>query len=71
MTDSAARGLKRRTVVQALAAGAAASTGAPLLAQPAPVRIGYAMARTGPWSVGAQTSQEPNYLLWDPAAVGQ
>jgi len=64
MTDSAARGLKRRTVVQALAAGAAASTGAPLLAQPAPVRIGYAMARTGPWSVGAQTSQEPNYLLW-------
>ncbi|MFN7411704.1 MAG: amino acid ABC transporter substrate-binding protein, partial [Pseudomonadota bacterium] len=23
-----------------------------------------AMARTGPWSVGAQTSQEPNYLLW-------
>jgi branched-chain amino acid transport system substrate-binding protein len=64
MTDSAARGLKRRTVVQALAAGAAASTGAPLLAPPAPVRIGYAMARTGPWSVGAQTSQEPNYLLW-------
>jgi branched-chain amino acid transport system substrate-binding protein len=23
-----------------------------------------AMARTGPWSVGAQTSQEPNFLLW-------
>ncbi|MFN9766529.1 MAG: amino acid ABC transporter substrate-binding protein [Pseudomonadota bacterium] len=64
MTDSAARGRKRRTVVQALAAVAAASTGAPLLAQPAPVRIGYAMARTGPWSVGAPTRQEPNYLLW-------
>ncbi len=64
MTDPARPGLKRRTVVQALAAGAAAGTGAPLLAQPVAVRIGYAMARTGPWSVGAQTSQEPNYLLW-------
>ncbi len=64
MTDFAARGLKRRTVVQALAAGAAAGAGAPLFAQTGPVRIGYAMARTGPWSVGAQTSQEPNYLLW-------
>jgi branched-chain amino acid transport system substrate-binding protein len=56
--------LNRRTVVQALGA-AAAATAVPALAQGnAPVRIGYAMARTGPWSVGAQTSQEPNYLLW-------
>ncbi|MBN8489081.1 MAG: amino acid ABC transporter substrate-binding protein, partial [Burkholderiales bacterium] len=30
----------------------------------APVRIGYAIARTGPWAGGAQVSQEPNYLLW-------
>lgn len=53
--------LTRRTVVQALAASAAF----PALAQTAtPVRVGYAMARTGPWSVGAQTSQEPNFLLW-------
>lgn len=29
-----------------------------------PVRIGYAIARTGPWAAGAQVSQEPNYLLW-------
>lgn len=55
----------RRRVVQGLAAG----TGAlafPMLgrAQAAPVRIGYAMARTGPWAGGAQVSQEPNYLLW-------
>jgi len=64
MIDFAARGLKRRTLVQALAAGAAASAGTPLFAQAGPVRIGYTMARTGPWSVGAQTSQEPNYLLW-------
>ena len=33
-------------------------------AQAQPVRIGYAIARTGPWSAGAQVSQEPNYLLW-------
>jgi branched-chain amino acid transport system substrate-binding protein len=57
--------LRRRTLVQALAAGAA-SAGVPALAQgaAAPVRIGYAMARTGIWSSGAQVSQEPNYLLW-------
>lgn len=29
-----------------------------------PVRIGYALARTGPFAGGAQVSQEPNYLLW-------
>jgi len=29
-----------------------------------PVRIGYAIARTGPWAAGAQESQEPNYLMW-------
>lgn len=33
-------------------------------AQAAPVRVGYAIARTGPWTTGAQVSQEPNYLLW-------
>ncbi len=58
--------LTRRTVVQGLAA-TAATAGFPAvsLAQTAaPVRVGYAMARTGPWSVGAQTSQEPNFLLW-------
>jgi branched-chain amino acid transport system substrate-binding protein len=57
--------LTRRHAVQALAAGAAATLGGPAFAQAgAPVRIGYTMARTGPWSVGAQVSQEPNYLLW-------
>lgn len=35
-----------------------------LRAQSSPVRIGYAIARTGPWTAGAQVSQEPNYLLW-------
>jgi branched-chain amino acid transport system substrate-binding protein len=57
------QGTRRRTFVKGLAAGAAA-VGFPALAQAQPVRIGYAMARTGPWSTGAQVSQEPNYLLW-------
>jgi branched-chain amino acid transport system substrate-binding protein len=56
--------ITRRTVVQGIAASAA-TAGFPAIAQTAsPVRVGYAMARTGPWSVGAQTSQEPNFLLW-------
>ena len=55
----------RRTVVQALAATPAALAFPSLVrAQAAPVRIGYAMSRTGPWTTGAQVSQEPNYLLW-------
>lgn len=55
----------RRRVVQGLAAGSGALA-FPMLgrAQAAPVRIGYAIARTGPWAGGAQVSQEPNYLLW-------
>jgi branched-chain amino acid transport system substrate-binding protein len=59
------RGLTRRRATQALAAGAA-SLGLPALAQGSdgPVKIGYAIARTGPWAGGAQVSQEPNYLLW-------
>jgi branched-chain amino acid transport system substrate-binding protein len=56
-------GRSRRRALQALAAGSAAAA-APSLAQAAPVRVGYAMARTGPWSTGAQVSQEPNYLMW-------
>jgi branched-chain amino acid transport system substrate-binding protein len=58
-------GLTRRRATQALAAGAAALS-APMLslAQSQPVRIGYAIARTGPSTGGAQVSQEPNYILW-------
>ena len=36
----------------------------PAFAQDAPVKIGYAIARTGPWSAGAQLTQEPNYIMW-------
>ena len=53
----------RRSAVKSLAAGAA-SLALPVLAQAGPVRIGYAIARTGPWTGGAQVSQESNYLLW-------
>jgi branched-chain amino acid transport system substrate-binding protein len=55
--------ISRRTAVGGLAAGAA-SLALPTLAQTGPVRIGYAIARTGPWAGGAQVSQEPNFLLW-------
>ena len=58
-----ARRLTRRDAVKTLAAGAA-GVALPALAQTGPVRIGYAIARTGPWAGGAQVSQEPNFLLW-------
>ena len=50
--------------VKCLAAAAlAVAVIAPTLAQQ-PVRIGYAIARTGPWAAGAQVTQEPNYIMW-------
>ena len=55
----------RRRLLQGTAAAVGAAAGSPsLLAQGAPVRVGYSMSRTGPWTGGAQVSQEPNYLLW-------
>jgi branched-chain amino acid transport system substrate-binding protein len=50
--------------VKCLAAAAlAVAVTAPTFAQQ-PVRIGYAIARTGPWAAGAQVTQEPNYIMW-------
>jgi branched-chain amino acid transport system substrate-binding protein len=58
-------GLRRRTLVQATAVSAASLALPGLVrAQAAPVRVGYTIARSGPWTTGAQVSQEPNYLLW-------
>ncbi|HSW25294.1 MAG TPA: amino acid ABC transporter substrate-binding protein, partial [Burkholderiaceae bacterium] len=54
---------QRRTVLQTVAASALALPSL-IRAQGAPVRVGYAIARTGPWAPGAQVSQEPNFLLW-------
>src|SRR5262245_62614350 len=47
--------------IAAAALGLAAAV--PAVAQE-PVRIGYAIARTGPWAAGAQVTQEPNYIMW-------
>ena len=55
---------KRQLLKGAAAAVGAAAFAPSLFAQAGPVRIGYAIARTGPWTGGAQVSQEPNYLLW-------
>lgn len=62
MADSRVR---RRRLIQAGAASAA-TLALPgwVNAQGSTVRVGYAIARTGPWTGGAQVSQEPNYLLW-------
>jgi len=57
-------GATRRQFIQGAAAVGAAAVAPHLAAQNAPVRVGYAIARTGPWTGGAQVSQEPNYLLW-------
>jgi branched-chain amino acid transport system substrate-binding protein len=55
----------RRRWIQGTATALGTAAVAPrLLAQGAPVRVGYAMSRTGPWTGGAQVSQEPNYILW-------
>ena len=55
----------KRTLLKGAAATVGAAAFAPhLLAAQPPVRIGYSMSRTGPWTGGAQVSQEPNYLLW-------
>ena len=57
--------LSKRTLLKSAAASVGVASFAPhLFAQANPVRIGYAIARTGPWTGGAQVSQEPNYLLW-------
>ena len=57
---SVAHGSRRTILTLALIALLAA----PAFAQDAPIKVGYAIARTGPWAAGAQVTQEPNYLLW-------
>jgi len=55
----------RRSVIRSAAAALGSIAVAPhAWAQAEPVRIGYTMSRTGPWTGGAQVSQEPNYILW-------
>ena len=63
--NTPAAGLRRRTFIQfATAAPAGFALSSLVTAQGAPVRVGYAIARSGPLAAGAQVTQEPNYLLW-------
>ena len=55
---------RRSTIAAMGAALGAAALPMRAAAQDAPVRIGYAISRTGPFSAGAHVSQEPNYILW-------
>lgn len=56
--------MKKSASLRLLAAALFAAALAPAFAQDAPVRIGYAIARTGPWAIGAQLTQEPNFVMW-------
>jgi len=56
--------MKSSASFRLLAAALLAAVLAPAFAQDAPVRIGYAIARTGPWAIGAQLTQEPNFVMW-------
>jgi branched-chain amino acid transport system substrate-binding protein len=58
-------GPTRRAIIQLAAAGPLGLAHlSPATAQGAPVRVGYAIARSGALAAGAQATQEPNYLLW-------
>ncbi len=56
--------MARRTGIKFVTAALLAAALASAFAQDAPIRIGYAIARTGPWAAGAQVTQEPNYIMW-------
>ncbi len=58
--------LTRRTFLK-VAGGATAAALLPIpaaRAQTGPVRIGFAISGTGPFSIGAGITQAPNYILW-------
>jgi branched-chain amino acid transport system substrate-binding protein len=58
--------MNRRTFVSGAIAGATTLGALPRRgrAQGKPVRIGYTLSATGPYSVGAGITQAPNYSLW-------
>ena len=58
--------MRRRQFLKTAAAGALATplVGTRAWGQAKPVRIGYALSATGPYSVGAGITQGPNYTLW-------
>jgi branched-chain amino acid transport system substrate-binding protein len=55
----------RRRVVKAIgAASAVVAAPAIVRAQPASIKVGWAISKTGPFAPGAGITQLPNYLLW-------
>ncbi len=55
---------RRALFLGALALSATVFTSAPTFAQDKPIRIGYAISRTGIFAAAAQSAQEPYYVLW-------
>lgn len=57
---------KRRTALKATLAVALGLTfsGGLVQAEEPTIKVGYTQSRSGPFAPGAQTTQEPNYLLW-------
>lgn len=53
-----------RHLIAAVAACTVAGLGIAQAQQPASVRIGYAISKTGPYAGGASTTTLPNYQLW-------
>jgi branched-chain amino acid transport system substrate-binding protein len=56
--------MRRRTFLKATAGATAAMAWTRASAQTKPIRIGYTLSATGPYSVGAGITQAPNYSLW-------
>lgn len=55
----------KRTLLKGAAAAVGSAAFAPsIFAQAKPVRIGYAIARTGGMAGGNAVSQEPNFIMW-------
>ena len=64
LPPSVASGLALVLALAALAPGEGQQARAADDAAAPPIKIGYAISRTGPFAPGAQVTQEPNYLLW-------
>jgi branched-chain amino acid transport system substrate-binding protein len=59
-----ATGFGRRSFLGAVVATLAAAKWTAARAATPPIRIGYSMARTGPFAMAARGSLEDNYILW-------
>lgn len=55
---------RRMTLQAALAVAGVLALPGYAVAQEPTVKVAYTQSRSGPFAPGAQTTQEPNYLLW-------